>query len=577
MGHTVTMPVMQNATFRWVSVTEELRAAEQPLRQWFSAQLPHARSVYRDFAETVPPDCVQPPVGVDAHTLGAAFEYCLAAGADSCAEMELVIDGAVWVGGITGGRGWPDTARELVVDLHQQAADSATVPSARARLVRGCWAAALLTEISRGVPFERSALTALSAAPTVDGLLELMPAQAEHDIDVLLERSRRILLPFITSRAAGKVVYGPTFNSPLPGDADLIAGRSLIEIKAVIGRRRRDGTPRWGMDARTLYQMLTYGLLAQTQWAIDELVVFNPRYAHLQVWRLDALLAQMAGGPVCAVTLGSRLREFLENPFGPCIPDAARRAAMALSECREDNAGRVRSATARGIAAQRRSDGDDDHRWRYPGPRWPLYSALLESAATSESRSALAKLVGQATACKASTVRSWQARGVPEDRVNQVRRAAAVWQLGGIEAAAKVFGLTPRRTAAWMAGRGRQHGDELARIEAATCAVGGVVSLRVRISRVRLAGACAPRRRPRQVAGWTLQLGAETVQRLHWLITGVFANIDAVLEILSGPLLEQHSVEIPCIRFADILVPDDGDTQYALTPEGVRGPGYPPC
>jgi hypothetical protein len=73
-----------------------------------------------------------------------------------------------------------------------------------------------------------------------------------------------------------------------------------------------------------------------------------------------------------------------------------------------------------------------------------------------------------------------------------------------------------------------------------------------------------------------VQISADKVEKLHRLVD-VLADIDAALEIVSVPLHEQHDVEIPHIRYADILVADDvDDAEYFLTPDGVRGPGYPP-
>lgn len=562
--------------YRWMPVTEELRAGEQPLRQWFAARLPNVTSVYAEFRRTVPAGCLEPPAGVAPETLGSAFEYCWRLSMDPCASMDVVIDGAVWAGASTSNSAWADLASRLVADLHEQAALASSGPGfSLRRLVRGCWAAALLTEISRGVPFQRSALATLAEDPTPAGLLELMPTQAEQDIQALLERSRRILLPFIMSRSVADVVHGPTFDGPIPGDADLIAGRTLIEIKAVIGRRRRDRTPRWGIDARTLYQIVAYALLAQTEYRVDELALFNPRYAHLHVWPLDALLSQMAGRPVRAEGLGAELRRFLDDPCSADAPAGARRAALAISGRREDSAGKVCPATARGVAAERSRDWHD-RRWWYPGPRWPLYSALLDSASTAQARSELAELIGLATSCQPTTVRSWKLRGVPEDQVRAVRRAAAVWTMGGVEAAATAFGLTPRRTASWLAGRGRQSGEELDRIDTAISAAADVVSLRVRLSGTTTTSTeKAPRRAPRQPAGWTLRLNTVTVQSLHDLVTSTVNDIDAALEMLSAPLGEQHNVAISSIRLADILMPDESNAEYALTPDGVSGPGYP--
>ncbi len=187
-----------------------------------------------------------------------------------------------------------------------------TRPTVVERFLRGCWALALLTELSRGVPLGSSPLRVVER-PRVEGIRALMPIVALGPLEVLLERSQRILVPFIDSRGEDRV-WEPAFSELLPGDGDLIAGRTLVEIKAVSGRRSRAGVPRLGLDARTLYQCVVYALLAHAEYQVEEVAIFNPRWSHLHAWPVDSLLTVLAGKPVQAAGLAAELVAFLADP-----------------------------------------------------------------------------------------------------------------------------------------------------------------------------------------------------------------------------------------------------------------------
>ncbi len=570
-----------DARYPWSSVTEELRRSGQPLRQWFSAHLPNAKLVYRAFREStwdVRP--LEPPAGVPAGTLGAAFEYGLRLRLNPDATMNLAVAGSGYLIAATRNQGWDSAGQAVIAEvqlLARQMRDGAAADvNARQRLARGCWALALLTEIARGVPFERSALTTVATNPTAEGLAGLMPPSAMRDIHILLDRAERILLPYLASKP-GPLIDGPTFDAPIAADGDFIAGGSLIEIKAVVGRRRRDGTPRWGLDARTLYQIVAYGLLAHHRYGIDELALFNPRYNHLHTWPLERLLTELAGTPVRAARVSADFVHFLCDPCGPAAPTPARRSALARVGKRQDSSGEVRPATARGVVAARQSRyGQPD--WSIPVPSWPLYAALLDSAATAQARCDLEELVVQATGCTPGAVRRWKSAGLPAHRVSSVRRAAAVWRMGGITGASQVFGLSPRRTMSWLAGRGRLRGEEQKRVTAAIARATPIVSLRVHIR-----GAFIPempeRRRQTRSPEWTLTVSEQLVQRLHDQLSGRYGHgVNAALELLSPVLLDQQGAHIRTLWLADIVMPEDsGGAQYVLTPEGVSGPGFPVC
>lgn len=316
---------------RWHSVTAELHSSKLPLAQWFRAMLPNTDEVFRAFRRTVVQPCHEPPSDVPGGTAGAAFDLLtrcrLGAIVTSNSVVEAIYDSCP-------SRAWAEVAAELVawVDAlvaHEAHRDTVTAPDEG--LLRGCWAIALFVELVRGVRFERSALGQLGDKPTCSGVLDLMPASAVEDLRCLERSFVDHLLPVIRSRE-GELCTGPAFSMVLPGDADLIKGTTLIEIKAMVHRRKRDGTPRYSVDSRTIYQVLAYALLSQELFAVDELIIFNARYAHVYSWSLSSLLKELAGTEVNARDLSAELMRFLEDPIDTRVPPTARRAALSIIE-----------------------------------------------------------------------------------------------------------------------------------------------------------------------------------------------------------------------------------------------------
>lgn len=312
----------------WWSVTAELHSAEQPLGQWFRAYMPTTAKVFSSFRATVSQQCIETPPGIPGGTAGAAFDYLVRYQLGAADAGEIGLYGATYCPG----QGWSEVALGLTSELSYFATrckKGELDEGCSEEVLRGCWAMALFTELARGVNFERSALAALGRTPTRAALLGLMPAEAVGDAKLLHDSFSMTLSPFIPSRE-GQLVAGPAFSNRLPGDADMIKGTTLIEIKAMVHRRKRDGTPRYGLDARMIYQVLAYALLGQTTYAIDEIATFNARYSHLYSWQLNELLSELSDPGMDAVTLAAELDLFLENPLHPRVPEAAREAARRI-------------------------------------------------------------------------------------------------------------------------------------------------------------------------------------------------------------------------------------------------------
>lgn len=316
---------------RWHSVTAELHSAKLPLAQWFRSVLPHTDEVFRTFRRTVVQPCLEPPPDVPGGTAGAAFDLLTRCRLGSTVTSNSVVEA---ISDYCPSRAWAEVADELrawvdALVAHEVHRDAVTAPDEG--LMRGCWAIALFVELVRGVRLERSALGLLGDKPTFSGVLDLMPASAVEDLRCLERSFVDNLLPIICSRE-GEICTGPAFSTVLPGDADLIKGTTLIEIKAMVHRRKRDGTPRYSVDSRTIYQVLAYALLSQELFAVDELIIFNARYAHVYSWPLSSLLTELAGTEVNARELSVELMRFLEDPIGTRVPPAARRAALSIIE-----------------------------------------------------------------------------------------------------------------------------------------------------------------------------------------------------------------------------------------------------
>jgi len=315
----------------WNSVTAELHSSKLPLAQWFKSVLPRRDGVIASFRATVKERCIEPPADVPGATAGAAFDLLVRRllGSSVCSNSM-----AGWIYAFCPCRAWNEVAHELLTSVgthvgvgeHEQA--SGECPE---RLIRECWSVALFVELVRGVRLDRSALASLGESPTLDDVLGLAPVAAIDDIQALLRRFSTVLRPLVNSRR-GELVTGPAFSFKLRGDADLIKGTTLFEIKAMVHRRKRDGTPRYSLDSRTIYQVVAYSLLAQEKFKVDEIVLFNARYAHAYTWRLDALLHEMSGGAGDAESLSASLDLFLTNPLDPRVPLAAREAAARALE-----------------------------------------------------------------------------------------------------------------------------------------------------------------------------------------------------------------------------------------------------
>jgi hypothetical protein len=91
----------------------------------------------------------------------------------------------------------------------------------------------------------------------------------------------------------------------MPGDADLVAGGQLIELKTT--------TKKPSLGVTDLWQMLGYVFMDYAdEFAITDVALFSARYGYLAQWNLDMLLRQLAGRPVTLAALRAEFRTLLE-------------------------------------------------------------------------------------------------------------------------------------------------------------------------------------------------------------------------------------------------------------------------
>ena len=91
----------------------------------------------------------------------------------------------------------------------------------------------------------------------------------------------------------------------MKGDADLIAGGLLTELKTTIKKP--------SLAVTDLWQVLGYVFMDYTdEFGITDVALFSARYGYLAQWNLDVLLSGLAGRPVTAAELRAEFRALLE-------------------------------------------------------------------------------------------------------------------------------------------------------------------------------------------------------------------------------------------------------------------------
>jgi hypothetical protein len=291
-------------------LTYELAQKDSPIRQFFdsrlSAGLKDAQAAYRTAAGPVLVPGV-PREAADAGTLGTAADWMMRFLVHPNPSLRLAARGASLCG-------MTPVLRELAVLLgvRDGGAETFTGPGPGSGadpdlLYRGCWGLALLTEVYRLGP-GIAAAGPLGRLPgrSARALLDVAPQAGLEQLAALRGVMESALLPAVTSRP-GLWAPGPEFagSQILRGDADLIAGGLLIELKTSIKKP--------SLAVTDLWQVLGYVFMDYVdEFAITDVALFSARYGYLAQWNLGALLPQLAGRPVTVAALRDEFRALLE-------------------------------------------------------------------------------------------------------------------------------------------------------------------------------------------------------------------------------------------------------------------------
>jgi len=120
---------------------------------------------------------------------------------------------------------------------------------------------------------------------------------------------------------AGPVATGPVFDgsADLNGDADLIAGGMLVDIKASQGGKpRKDGTRAAALGRVELDQLIGYALMDYSdEFGLHTAAIYAARFGHLAAWPLTELLARLAGRPVELAALRKEFARVLQVELPP--------------------------------------------------------------------------------------------------------------------------------------------------------------------------------------------------------------------------------------------------------------------
>jgi hypothetical protein len=290
-------------------LTYEVAQKDSPFRQFFddrlTAGLKEVQAAYRRAAGPVLVPGV-PREMADPGTIGTAADWLMrflvhpvpslrvaARGAALCGMLPALEELAVMLGFRDGG----------AVRFAGPAPGTGVAPEL---LYRACWGLALLTEVYRRPQAALTGPVGRLRRGTARPVLEAAPDAGLEQLAALRGALESVLLPALGARR-GLWTAGPEFagSAILGGDADLIAGGLLIELKTTSQK------PSLGIAG--LWQVLGYVLMDYAdEFAITDVALFSARYGYLAQWNLGTLLRQLAGRPVTAGALRAEFRDLLE-------------------------------------------------------------------------------------------------------------------------------------------------------------------------------------------------------------------------------------------------------------------------
>ncbi|MDJ0458598.1 hypothetical protein PUN71_015445 [Arthrobacter sp. NQ7] len=166
---------------------------------------------------------------------------------------------------------------------------------------RAAWALALCVNAYRAGPAWAPLVPEMvqSGQFTADRMLGQADDAAVAELIALRELSQERLIP----QLKGPFSLGPTFDLSEPGpaqriagEADLIAGGLLVDIKTTLAPRNKAGLRPDALKAENVYQLLGYVLLDYSnQYDIDQVGIYSARYGSLTVWPLNRVTSLLSG------------------------------------------------------------------------------------------------------------------------------------------------------------------------------------------------------------------------------------------------------------------------------------------
>lgn len=288
---------MDNIARSWRSLTATLDDSASPPRQLLDELLDarpgRVREIQRSYRESAGPILVpgDPTNPVNPGTLGTAFDVWVQLRLDPNVALNVVVQGASYAGD-----DMLDTFRVLRHTLLERSAinDSGREGSPDELRLQLAWVAALFTEVYRtGDIWPGSALDFDEQVESPEQLLELVPPQAVEDLQTLAAVAEERLLPRLADLATrGPVASGPTFagSKLMPADADLIVGRTVVELKTQLGGKHH-GRRRLALSRAVLHQLLGYVLHDHDdQHSLDHVAIYQARYGHFSRWPVADLI-----------------------------------------------------------------------------------------------------------------------------------------------------------------------------------------------------------------------------------------------------------------------------------------------
>jgi hypothetical protein len=291
-------------------LTYELTQKDSPVRRFFDDRLgvglKDVQAAYRTGAGPVLVTGV-PREAADPGTIGTAADWMMRFLVHPAPSLALAAQGASLCGMLS-------ALQELAVMLGfrdrgtaQFSGPAKGIGTEPRLLYRACWGLALLTEVYRRGPAIAEA-GPISRLPdsSARSLLAAAPEAGLEQLAALRTVMESGLLPAVAARD-GLWAIGPVFagSQIMAGDADLIAGGLLVELKTV-GKK-----PSLGVT--DLWQMLGYVLMDYIdEFAVTDVALFSARYGYLAQWNLGTLLPQLAGAPTTAAALRADFRALLE-------------------------------------------------------------------------------------------------------------------------------------------------------------------------------------------------------------------------------------------------------------------------